>query len=347
MRGIIIVALITLNSVGYCQDVPKKDSLNLIDVFAKAQRQIESLDAALKQTTIRSKKTIDSLSSIANTNVDVNQKVKALTLKIDAIEKLERVKKENEKQQLNKRYEAGRVAISSMKAGAKIINFTQNVLDLEQTIDRTTNIWSDTTFRNGWNKLEDWGTVAGMVFVAGSAVSGSNETEKIGGIGIGAGILGVSKLLGNLFGINEKKLREKMERIDLSVRAYDDLLMRNKQLKFFLASNSSFDNRLTQFEIEYLNAKPEKIPLLMAKLLDILDDYKLILRQIPDYLDNIKTVSFGYINDKQKFKELPMKDIFGKIVEKCDEVKKQYNNDVKPILDISPEITQAIFGLDR
>lgn len=251
------------------------------------------------------------------------------------------------KQQVQiKKIEAGRAAISSMKSGVKIISFTQRILDLDQTIELSTNIWSDSIFRNTWNKVEDWGTVVGIIIASGGVLSSNEEDTQNGSIAEGLGVVGVSKLLGNLLGINEKKFREKMERIDLSVRAYDDLKMRSKQLQLFLSSNIEFEKRVISFELEYTQAKPESVSILMAKLLDLLDDYKLILKQIPDYLDNITTVSVGYVNDPEKYKNLPMTKIFDKILTKCNDVKDEYNKEVKPLLIVSPELTQAVLGLN-
>jgi len=338
-RLFLLVIHITCISYSYSQD-----TLKISDVFNKTKSQIESLNNALRESNLKSQKVIDSLTARISTVTSVNEKLAALTLKVQTIEKQAQYRVENDKEQLLKRYEAGKIAISSMRTGAKIINFTQRILDLDQTIERTTNIWSDTTFRNTWNKIEEWGTVVGVVVAASSGLAGDSESDKTSGLAIGIGIFGISKIVGNVLGINQKEFREKMERIDLSVRAYDDLIMRNKQLQLYLISNSEFDNRITKFELEYINAGHDKVPVLMAKLLDLLDDYKLILRQIPDYLDNIKTVSFGYVNNKNKYKELPMRDIFESIVRKCEDVKGQYNVDVKPLLDVSPEIAQAIFG---
>ncbi|MBX2968284.1 MAG: hypothetical protein KF803_02850 [Cyclobacteriaceae bacterium] len=276
--------------------------------------------------------------------VQSDKKIEALSNKLIEFEKIQKTKEEYEKQQKEKKFEAGKAAISSMKSGVKILNFTYDMLDLDQTIELTTNIWSDTTFRNTWNRIEDWGTVAGTLIAVGGALQSDNESDQIGGIAIGAGVIGCSKLLGTLLGINEKKLRKKMEKIDLSVRAYDDLNMRNKQLKTFIENNRDFEGRIKDFEVDYIKAANGDMSLYLTKLVDLLDEYKSILKQIPTYLDDISSVSVSYINNKEKYKELPMKKIFDVILTKCGKLKQDYNKEVKPLLDVSPEIKRLIFS---
>ena len=76
-----------------------------------------------------------------------------------------------------------------MKSGVKILNFTYKMLDLDQSIELTTNLWADSTFRNVWNKVEDWGSVAGMAIAVGSGAIGDDNDGQITGVmsGLGCG----------------------------------------------------------------------------------------------------------------------------------------------------------------
>ena len=139
----------------------------------------------------------------------------------------------------------------------------------------------------------------------------------------------------------EKKLNESIYQLGLMMI----LKIRNQQLKLFIENNKNFESRVKAFEVEYNNTNEEDRPVLMAKLVDMLDEYKSVLKQIPLYLDAISSVAVSYVNSKEKYKELPMKDIFDTILKKANEVKVEYNNEVKPLFDISPEIKKLIFDI--
>lgn len=342
----LVTTLFCLSIYSFCFAQGDSTQSSIMSAFLVAEQEIEQINDDLIEEISSSEKIIDSLNSIiADKKVRTENKLAALDKKVKELEKQNEIRKQNEEKKHNRRFEAGKLAISTMKSGVKILNFTYTMLDLDQTIEQTTNLWADSTFRNFWDKLEDWGTVTGMAIAVGGGAL-TEEDTKITSMISGLSIAGISKLAGVLGGINEKKFRQKMERIDLSVRAYDDLKIRNNQLTLYIKNNLDFKDRIENLERSYITAKKEDQGLQMAKLVDMLDEYRNILSQIPNYLDAITSVAEGYINNKDLYKETPMDEIFAKVLKKVKNVREQYNSEIKPLFEVSPEIKKIILGID-
>ncbi len=346
MKKTVTITIIAILYIFSCKgQKTDSDGVGLIQIFESYNDQIQEIEKELSDSLVEFETDLQKSNDNIKKASSNNQRIKYLTEQVALITEQNETKKELEIKREKKRFEAGGQAISAMENGVAIINFTQNLLDLEQTIGLSTNLWSDTSLSNVYNKIEDWGEVVGAAIAGISILSQNDEVKGIEGSVVGVGVIAVSQAIGNLFGMNEKKIRKKLELIDLSKRAFDDLTIRNSSLIAFLEKNADFVTRLSSFKLEYSNTSSkmtnnEKLAVLMGYL----DEYNYVLKQIPIFLDDIISVGNGYINNKKLYKELPMKDIFSNINKKAEFVKKEYNQKVKPLLDISPKIKKDLFA---
>jgi len=290
----------------------KLDSVNQVQI-AEYKRAFENATTGAKRTEL--------LEARTKSLEDYNQRREAFYL-----------------QQVSSRFNASRDALKDMTNGVVIIGFMQEILNLEQDFDRTTNLWADSSFRNFWDDLQRIGSAAGLIIAGCALIANNNQTSGV--LTAGVSIAGLSSILGIVFGEDKSdKLREKAEFIDLTRRAYDDLNIRYFLVQKYVTTNDSLEARLNDFKKVFSKPKNTLNDSLqaIAQVKLFYQEYELVLKQIPNLLAEFESMQKQYVMRNAK-----MNSIFTDILKKVTKVKNNYNNKVLPILDLSADIKKIL-----
>lgn len=245
-------------------------------------------------------------------------------------------------------FEVCKDAAKNMKQGAKYLSFSQKLCQLAQACDLTTNIWADSSLRNTWDEIGQWGTVAGLI--VGALTIGGNSSGSSSTAAIGIGVSGLSSLAGLLFGSSTSgRAQSTMKFIDLTRRAYDDLQTRAYLLQKYIDANASFVGKLNDYEndlekrfAEGATTRPTSVDTLKAIRLchELYVQYEVVLNQIPAYVEQMQSMT------KELVMQAPMPDTrqkLQKVVADATTLLQNYETDIKPGLELSEE-TKAILA---
>jgi hypothetical protein len=296
---------------------------------------------------------------------------------IEKIEKTkEEIKEDKEKKQLvtiDDKYQKGKELIEFMQGSSSTFLLIGQFLALETNLSQIDSIWVDEEFRNTWDAVEQWGTIAGAgVSLVGAVILTNNNenNEKTPGIflGIGAGTFAVTKLLGTLLGEDKnKKIKEKTHVIELTRRAYDDLSIRIDHAAKFKKTTETLSRDLKEFKQQYekihycttenskenpcedeRTVKSRAITELSSVSIDVLSK----LEQLSSLIDDYDVLVAKYDQDKKGSPYSDLKDspAIKKIYEIIDEVRKalgelktNYNENVKPFIQ-RPKLRAYVFS---
>jgi hypothetical protein len=284
-------------------------------------------------------KKIDSTLNVSTTVIE--KKFELLNEKLQVLEKKEVVN-------LSTKLQASEQAITEMINGLTIITFVNKILELQTQITKVTNIWNDEKIRNGWDKAQTWGTVAGTL-IAGASLASGKQNNQAQGATIGISVIGITSLLKKVFG---KENSKQYEMIDVSRKAYDDLVLLNSVLKNYITDNEKLKKELDTLKLNSDKIKTrfnkdnkgnqEEVKIIISKIIDKLDNYNSTLNQIPRYIAQIDGIvlTFAY-----RYENKDLKEIFTELSKKSKDLKTEYETKVKPILDVSPEIKQTLIGI--
>ena len=327
--------------------------LNKIDsVLIKKEYELKVLQ--LKKDFSTYKDSIDIKNNKINSNLKkidstLNVSTTAIEKKFDLLNKKLQVLEKKEVVNLSTKLKASEQAINEMSDGLIIINFVNKILELQTQITKTTNIWNDEKIRNGWDKAQTWGTVTGTLIAGASIISGKQDNQAQGAT-IGVSVIGLTSLLKKLFG---KENSKQYEMIDISRKAYDDLVLLNSVLKNYINDNDELKTELDSLKLNSEKIKTlfnadnkaneEKVKIIISKIIDKLDNYNSTLNQIPRYIAQIDGIvlTFAY----KYYENNDLQEIFSELSEKSKDLKTEYETKVKPILDVSPEIKQTLIGI--
>ena len=250
---------------------------------------------------------------------------------------------------------AGGQALDKMKMSSTLIGFMEELTALECEINQMSSLWSDSMLANGWDRVKDYGTFAGLTLAGVYLIENKNIKPQAGGIGLC--LTGVCQLAGHIWGNNNAdKLRAKIEFLNYSRRAYDDLKARNRELQLYIQSNKAFTNSLMKLEKEYYTPKiissgnsarlADSIDAYQNVISDLktyLGNFEIQLSQVPSYLDGIIAVNENYMeyyNNRPATKALYQNILL--LNNKANKLKKKYNGEVIKSLAVSRDVRRIL-----
>lgn len=319
---------------------------NNVDVTLKALRDTE---ADFKRSNTEYERRLTQLDAQQAASAGVQDRVKALTERVSVVEERSKVIEERSKkrqearqQQLQQRYDLGKKGLDQMIRNVTVIEWSNRLANLEQEITLQTDVWKDDDFRNGWDKLQTGGLVLGAL-LGGVAALTSDNTQK--GFAITAGsTVGLSALAGLLkgrFGIGSddaKKVKEKIERMELSRRAYDLLRDRWTLVEGFLKDNEAFRAELKTFKGEtYIKADTDKKRTEAIETLAMyFDRFSATLEQVPQLFRMYESAVEQF--SKYDSEKPAMDRIRGRI----GEAKLAYGKLIEEVLSFEPEVKRVL-----
>lgn len=321
------------------------DSLNYLKNLETLKQDLTVLRAAQEDAKLKINTALDKI-EIDKTTKD--NKVDSLSKKIAARENLQ---SQLEFLQLKERYSFGLRAINEMEKGVTLITFMQEILQLQQEINNITNIWSDNDIRNGYDKVGDVLTIVGPL-IAGGLIATNNisSDQQKAFAGGGISLVAVGQLLKKLFG---KETAKKYEFIDMTRKSYDNLVILNQKLTQFIESNNTLETRLSTFKNKYeknqltlteKKLRKEEANRDLMEVIGFIDEYQIVLSQIPLYIYELKgillTYSFHFYKEDDKL--IQTIDL---LKDKAAKVESKYITKVKPLLQVTPELKTSIYGI--
>ncbi|WP_375745426.1 hypothetical protein NR800_11820 [Corallococcus interemptor] len=263
------------------------------------------------------------------------------------------------------KYSNGAELLSSIHGSASTVLLITQLLGAESGISKATNLWADEDFRNAYDNVRDWGTVAGTVAaVVGGVVTatGNEGTSKAGAwtLAGGAGVIGLSQLAG-LLGGNESgdKMKKKAQHIELTRRAYDDLSARVDMVLSLEASNSQFQAELESFQLKYRkleNFKADSEQLgsgdipksvlqerALGQLAAVVERFSVVVAQIDQILNSYEVLVNKYDNSGDPYPVPNVVKEMKVLRVRLQKARSNYQIKVKPFLERHGEIT-AVFG---
>ncbi len=282
---------------------------------------------------------IDSILNVST--VALKEKVKLLNEKVQVVEGKDLIN-------LRTRFDASKSALKEMKEGITIIDFVNDILKLQNQVAKVTNIWNNETLRNFWDDAQFWGTIGGTL-ISGGALALNDQKERTNGSVIGIGVIGLTSVLKQLFGNETAK---QYEMIDLSRKAYDDLVILNTILENYIESNKSLekdlDNLLNKHEslsngFVSTSINQDKIKSFISGVIEKFDLYNKTLNQIPTYISQIDGMILTYAY--KYYENEKLQEILRDLSDKSKNLVTKYKTRVKPILDVSPEIKHTLMDI--
>lgn len=258
------------------------------------------------------------------------------------------------------RYAAGKAAIEHMLEKVAIIAFMQELVKLEVSFQRETNVWNNDDLRNTWDNVRDIGTPVGLVAAGlGGIMYPTPDMEQQSSVGAakalaisGVVAVGVSQLLGAVFGSTGagqanktvEGIAEKIAFLEISRRGYDDLLLRKEMLQTFIVSNGDFERRLREFRVRFDQAEDSDAQAaVIADLVPYMDEFEGVLAQIPRLLDLYGGAADQYLGYRNLFArdETLIKQLEA-LSAKVSAVRARYSELSKSFLRLKPEFRRLL-----
>ena len=196
-------------------------------------------------------------------------------------------------------------ATDHMEKGTKALAAIEVFLVNQVSLTNATNPWNDVDLRNTYDEVKDWGTVAGSV-VAAVAMLRQGDSDNRNSVGaVGVGLVGLSQAVGRLFGAsNSNRLAEKAAFLDMTVRAYDDMLAYRKHLESLVKKNDDERGKrfaATRAEVLAVVAKPEAevndvtVLHLLERVQADSGEYESAIRELLSASDSLQSLAGGYL----------------------------------------------------
>lgn len=235
-------------------------------------------------------------------------------------------------------------ATAHMRKGTKAIAAFESLLVSQVSLTNATSPWNDVQLRNWYDEIKDWGTVAGAAVAALALAQGDDGDNKAGMSAAGVGLVGVSQVVGRLFGsVGSNRLAEKAAFLDMTVQAYDDMLAHRKHLDRLVKEND--DRRIPQFEktnadvttmYERFDREPPDNLAVQRALTQVqadLAEYETAIRELLATSDQLESLAGGYL--------LALTQVAGEAEEDGDEVVREEVSAVSRRLSSSKGVKKA------
>jgi uncharacterized phage infection (PIP) family protein YhgE len=287
----------------------------------------------------------------------VNQaKANALQEKVQVLESTAKAKEDDRTRQLDARYEAGKQALAKMDESLAVISFMNELTDLTGLITIEASPRSDDDFRNGWDRLAQWGLGVGTVAGGVVALASKNQDVQRIGLGVGATAAATTVLIQAIFGkfgVSQSsaadKLQSKIEALEISRRAFDHFSERSKLIRSFVESNTKFSGELAKFRKTYdevgvlvVADVAQKKRAVLADLLSILPKFDAAIGEIPQILDSFKA-SASTLKRYTKVDQVEQR--MGALEVKVDGLRAKYNELAAKVLGLSHEIRRTLMPI--
>lgn len=251
------------------------------------------------------------------------------------------------KEAMDNRFNTGKKVIDQIDGALNTITIIHEALMVEQKFSTTTNIWSDLEIRKGWDAVQKWFTAIGILGGGAALLFAHGENEKGAKIGAGIGIslAGLISGIGNFAGPNSKKrLEDKIQFIDFTRAAFDDIRVRSDLSETYKVMNDSMLVALEKFKNDVYNkaeSQQEKASAL-AQLDWYLKAFDKSLEQIPEVLALYRTMIQRYQGKPVHNK---VKDKLKVLEQEVETVNKRYNKKVRIFLSVTPDLRANLMGL--
>jgi hypothetical protein len=216
---------------------------------------------------------------------------------------------------------------------------------------KISNPWNDEELRNGFDTARDIGLAGGLALTAvGALLPDSSADLKKGLMGGGVGLASISGLTGLLFGQEKGNvIKEKIEFLEFTRNAYDDLTLRRGMIEGYLKSNDDFLARINAFQAEYKAARTDNDKdMALVKLETVYIEFQAILRQMPEYVQAFrKAVSLFKqgVGPKPTAKQMiKLKEDLEGLDVRLVKIQERYEQRIVPILSRSTNILALIRG---
>jgi hypothetical protein len=251
------------SNVAVAEDAPRPMTPSALpDITNDLEEKVRAIDEKYTNTLKTQRDAIENLTAeikaLGGTTADRAKADKLIEDKVDALTKLAAARSEKRAQLVTERYQKGDDLLGDMMGSAATVMFVAQLLSVEAMLSRSTNLWRDEDFRNGWDVLSDWGMIIGGVvgIVGGVAFAAGKDSDATSAgaatLATGAGVATLSKLGGSVFGKqNGDALKEKAQFIEFTRRAYDDLSSRIDTVKAVRESAAQFTSELGSFRTKY------------------------------------------------------------------------------------------------
>ncbi|WP_149241745.1 hypothetical protein [Dyadobacter sp. 32] len=256
--------------------------------------QVENQKTTETLTTL-TKKLDETRSKLQNTP----QNRELLTYVSGKIDSLSKSQEKNEEAKLKVNCEAGSTILKQMQNGLNIITFMQILVALQDTVQQLYSPWDYKPIRNSWKRADNFATIAGSI-VSVSSLFFKNQDSKNATLASGVSVIGLMKLIGVVSNQDKKQedqLNNLMAQADsnrvflnMSMNAYDELVRINFKLRGYISQNKKLKSSIDAFAPTYkCEDTPTKIKTNVNALKDFIADYEATLKQIPEYLAEIKS----------------------------------------------------------
>jgi hypothetical protein len=237
-------------------------------------------DSSLKQYDKRLKELEQSLASATSA-----QRLKILEERIRILEARDTLNAQLKRKTLGNRYSLALQALDKMIQGVTHVKSLSELVGIEQGINLNTSPWSDSDFRDGWDKLKDYASLIGLL---GTGVALKADATPQVSLAVGLGAMFIPQGL-RLLGVGTDKadtIRQKVEFIDFTRNAYNELQSRSREIQQIYIQDSTFLESLKLLRNQFSDT-PSADSLISIRIYAIqvaLQDYNGIEAQIPKYL---------------------------------------------------------------
>lgn len=309
-------------------------------------------------------RTMQSLQSLVQQSAEAQRRVEQnlqLTLQRTGTDAAKReATEEAQLQQLSKSYDAGARVLEHIAGATRTVSFAERLLLTEVHLEQVTNPWGDKDLRNAWDRVDALGGSAGLALAAAAAL-GKGKNGSVDTTALGSGLLITlgSRLLGHYFGGTAgKSFTAKVQFVEFTRRAYDDLNSRNEFMTSFLTQNGAFLGRIATFSTEYAAAASgncgtvvaglngdAKVNACKAQVLLQLDEY---VGQFDQVLDEIPAILALYDKlllkyDEKKLTDPVLVSAFKNIRVEIGQLRQEYQA-VRSFLQVRPELEGVLLA---
>lgn len=318
---------------------PSFDTVTLHNIVVNARAEEDARSNRLRTALERFSTAQISMQSAAEPSVlQVSEVVIAATGAIAASEALS--------SGLSSRYAAGVDALDAMKIGVGVVGSIHRTLDFEERMNLLTNPWRDEDFRNFWDGMESWGTVAGLAVGGALFIFGdSKSSQKSAGISIG--LAGIAQLLGGRLGQqNGSKFEDKTTFIELTRSAYADLRTRNDLIRAHIQNDSALYDKVAALQARYSSAATTADSADRLVEIDaIVKQYDDVMRELPVIFAQYEVFLNRYGNKMRGIRDAALKDELEGLAGDLKTLRKNYDTQVLANLALTPKVRRVLAGL--
>ncbi|MBS1538469.1 MAG: hypothetical protein JST20_12060 [Bacteroidetes bacterium] len=331
----------------------RKDSLK--ESYKNFLTEVQSIRSETKQTVTTLLSSLDTVE--INTNIKMKQvddRIKQAENKIVSLEKdvrtlqsIDSVNNLSKKQILKKRFElATKTILPGMIRGVTFVTTLTDFIGIEQKIEIETNIWQDVDFRDGYDKIKDWTAIFGIGGAIIPMFANENINPKtalltsIGAMIVPQLISWIGKKSQDSVEKVSTKILSKVEFINVSRHAYDDLYQRNLEITKIYEMDTMLLSSLESLK-KFIEQNPSITDTLMSfKIFEVqehLNKFTEIQNQIPKYLLWTKDMISKYKSYDKVYSKINL------IENKIEKFLKDYKKAFDTISDIPVEVRKELF----